>query len=565
MTNFHIVLYPRLPTDFLGPTVGSFEDSLLSLFTCATQIVKDGTKCIILLDGLDQILHDGDSRDGPTNALKVNAKGESSSCSNVILRVRSMFLNIVDRMKLVHSNQYSTSGASRIMTNLLVIGTTRSSHNDGCFNRFDREFHLGDPDWDERYQIIKDCLGLSSISESKDEKVNAMLSAATTSVMGKSRGEIAMSCRDVVYQISHEIDKVVFNDEEISTTATSITSEEIMRLECLHTSLQNVTPESLKQLSGDESIEMRVLSSNELQSFITTNNDDGNGSFPLLGQNAHDAWRQLQNTIIAPLCQWQELNQILYDQVEKKSMISAKKGITCGVLLTGLPSVGKTVLAYHCAAIASKMEPTLRLLDVSCNSLISKEVGGSEKNISKLFKTAQSASPCIILLDGLENIAPVRGNDNTTEGTMDRLLSTLLTEMDGVTMNNESNDMSSNKRIGVIGITHNPASWIDPAMLRPGRLEKCINLCYPDSKGRKEIAKRELHNFGIDFTAAGYFDPKDENELSEYLAMKTNSAADIIAISKNARMLAIRNALENGSEDLLLRVDHFVQAARNPN
>ena len=131
---------------------------------------------------------------------------------------------------------------------------------------------------------------------------------------------------------------------------------------------------------------------------------------------------------------------------------------------------GKTVLAYHCAAVAAGIIPSIKLIDVTCTSLIQKELRGLGRGIQKLFATARAAAPCILLLDGIENIAPVRGHDNTTEGTMDRVLSTLLTEMDGISNTTDQagyqNGMEANgNSVVIIGVTHNSSSWIDPALL----------------------------------------------------------------------------------------------------
>jgi SpoVK/Ycf46/Vps4 family AAA+-type ATPase len=453
--------------------------------------------------------------------------------SSVTTRMRCMLIQIIDRLKL---DKHS------VLENLLVIGTVQS-RDDDLLGRFDKYFELGDPDWEERYQIIKLSFALKEVY--LDEDASKMLSSAVTSLMGKSRGEIALCCRDAM------------NNATVNDDIDDLTSSRI-RLESLHISLQNVTPESLKQLSSDESIEMRVYSSTELQSYLDFD-DNGKVVFPLYGENANMAWRQLQNTIIVPLCRWQELDQLMYGDEGQDNLIM-QKSITCGALLTGAPGSGKTAIVYHCAAIAARIEPTIRLLDVSCTSLISKEVGGSEKNIGRLFKTAQSAAPCIILLDGIENIAPLRGNDNTTEGTMDRLLSTLLIEMDGV-KNDSTGVDDSNKRIAVIGVTHNPVSLIDPAMLRPGRLDKCIHMGYPDESARVEIIERELNDLSIEFSNTRHGVPKDVTELCEYLASKTESAADLISLSKNARISAVRDAIEGN--ELTIRVDHFLAVANN--
>ena len=156
-----------------------------------------------------------------------------------------------------------------------------------------------------------------------------------------------------------------------------------------------------------------------------------------------------------------------------------------------------------------------------------------------------SGVACIVILDGIENIAPVRGNDNTTEGTMDRLLSTLLIEMDGCTSSQSDQSESSRNGIAIIGITHNPPSWIDPALLRPGRLEKCIEMENPSSETRQDIFLKAVQGLDINYSNAGYFDPKDTAQLAQTIAMRTNnkSAADILALCENAKMMALKDRI----------------------
>ena len=195
------------------------------------------------------------------------------------------------------------------------------------------------------------------------------------------------------------------------------------------------------------------------------------------------------------------------------------------------------------------------------------QAGGLERSLHKLFETARSAAPCIVILDGIENIAPVRGNDNTTEGTMDRLLSTLLIEMDGCSSNHGSQNEVSRNGIAIIGITHNPSSWIDPALLRPGRLEKCIEMAKPSSEARQKIFLQAIQGLDINFTNAGYFEPKDKTQLAQAITMRTNdkSAADILALCENAKMMALKEQIydmsleSNTKRKLDMAYHHFVQ------
>ena len=107
------------------------------------------------------------------------------------------------------------------------------------------------------------------------------------------------------------------------------------------------------------------------------------------------------------------------------------------------------------------------MIDVNCVSLVRKELGESERAIRQLFDLAKNAAPCVMVLDGIDNIATARGKDNSTHGTMDRMLSTLLTHMDGL--------QGASVQPAIIGITVQ-SDWVDQAVLRPGRLAKTITI-----------------------------------------------------------------------------------------
>jgi SpoVK/Ycf46/Vps4 family AAA+-type ATPase len=172
----------------------------------------------------------------------------------------------------------------------------------------------------------------------------------------------------------------------------------------------------------------------------------------------------------------------------------------------------------------------------------------------------------------------VRGNDNTAHGTMDRILSTLLTEMDGIHSipTDCSREVEPWGRIAVIGITQN-ATWIDPALRRPNRLDKCIRLDYPDTEARKCIAIRQLCHLPLDFSHASYFEPKCIGELSQWIALHTSgmSATEVIALCTEAVMACLREAMYQSNDETAtrtvaigqestarLRHTHFVSALK---
>lgn len=141
-----------------------------------------------------------------------------------------------------------------------------------------------------------------------------------------------------------------------------------------------------------------------------------------------------------------------------------------GLLLYGPPGTGKTLLG----SVVAK-ECGLNFISIKGPELLSKYIGASEQAVRDLFTRAQSAKPCILFFDEFDSLAPRRGHDNT--GVTDRVVNQLLTQLDGV----EGLD-----GVYVIGATSRP-DLLDPALLRPGRLDKCLYCPIPTLEERIEI------------------------------------------------------------------------------
>jgi SpoVK/Ycf46/Vps4 family AAA+-type ATPase len=139
---------------------------------------------------------------------------------------------------------------------------------------------------------------------------------------------------------------------------------------------------------------------------------------------------------------------------------------------------------------------------------------------------------------------------------MDRILSTFLTEMDGIETGGGDGRVAGN--VAVIGVTHNP-DLLDPSLLRPGRLEKVITLGAPDFDVRKEIASRQLETVDMEFAAAGYFDAKNKEDVAHRVAMGSAglSAVEVIAICREASMECLRDLNCEITEKPVLTYDHF--------
>ncbi|XP_064265888.1 peroxisomal ATPase PEX1 isoform X2 [Passer domesticus] len=191
-----------------------------------------------------------------------------------------------------------------------------------------------------------------------------------------------------------------------------------------------------------------------------------------------------------------------------------------GVLLYGAPGTGKTLLAGVIAR-----ESGMNFISIKGPELLSKYIGASEQAVRDIFNRAQAAKPCIVFFDEFDSIAPRRGHDNT--GVTDRVVNQLLTQLDGV---------EGLQGVYVLAATSRP-DLIDPALLRPGRLDKCLYCPLPDQNSRYEILKALSHSLSL----ANDVDFQD-------LAAKTEqfTGADLKALLYNAQLEAIHSNLNLG-------------------
>lgn len=167
-----------------------------------------------------------------------------------------------------------------------------------------------------------------------------------------------------------------------------------------------------------------------------------------------------------------------------KDLFSSGLRKRSGVLLYGPPGTGKTLLAK---AVAT--ECSLNFLSVKGPELINMYIGESEKNVRDIFQKARSARPCVIFFDELDSLAPARGASGDSGGVMDRVVSQMLAEIDG--LNDSTQDLF------IIGASNRP-DLIDQALLRPGRFDKLLYVgVNSDASYRERVLKALTRKFKL--------------------------------------------------------------------
>ncbi|MEW6329296.1 MAG: AAA family ATPase, partial [Candidatus Micrarchaeota archaeon] len=220
-----------------------------------------------------------------------------------------------------------------------------------------------------------------------------------------------------------------------------------------------------------------------------------------------------------------EIKRELKEAIElplKKPEVFTKLGIrpVRGILLVGLPGTGKTLFAK---AVATESEANF--ISIKGPELLSKWFGESEKAVRELFRKARQAAPCIIFIDEIDAVASWRGGSDEGTRAGERVVNALLTEMDG---------LQNLKNVVVLAATNRP-DILDPALLRPGRFDRVLQIPVPDEDTRLEILKVHAREMPL---------AKDVDLKS--LAKKTDgyTGADLEAVCREAGMNALRESMD---------------------
>lgn len=360
--------------------------------------------------------------------------------------------------------------------NVIVIGATnRPNALDPALRRpgrFDREIEIGVPDKQGRYEILQIHTRGMPLAEDVDLKKLAEMTH------GYTGADLAALCRETAMKaLRRYLPQINLEEERIPP---EVLEKMEVRMEDFLNAFKEITPTALREVY----IEVP-----------TVHWDDVGG--------LEEVKQELREAVEWPLKQ---------PEIFKRMGIKPPKGI----LLYGPPGCGKTLLAK---AVATESEANF--ITVKGPEVFSKWVGESEKAIREVFRKARMAAPAIIFLDEIDSLVPRRGLGFADSGVTERVISQLLTEMDGIVTLED---------VVVIAATNRP-DIVDPAVLRPGRFDRLIYVPEPDEKGRLQIFKIYTKNMPL---------AKDVNLEALAAVTKYYSGADIEAVCREAAMQALR-------------------------
>jgi transitional endoplasmic reticulum ATPase len=377
---------------------------------------------------------------------------------------------------------------------VIVIGATnRPNAVDPALRRpgrFDREIEIGIPDKRGRLEILK--VHTRSMPLAKDVDLEK-LAEITHGYVG---ADIAALCREAAMKaLRRVLPKIDLEREEIPVEVLEtieVTMEDFMN------AYREITPSALREIE----VEVPTVRWTDIGGL-------------------EEVKQQLREAVEWPL---------KYPDSFKRLGIDPPKGI----LLYGPPGTGKTLLAK---AVATESEANF--VSIKGPEVFSKWVGESERAVRELFRKARQVAPSIIFIDEIDALAPMRGLVSTDSGVTERVVSQLLTEIDG---------LERLEGVVVIAATNRP-DIIDPALLRPGRFDRLIYVPPPDEKARLEILKVHTRRMPL----------AEDVDLLE-IAKKTEgyTGADIEVLVREAGLLALR---ENINIDKVY-ARHFEEALK---
>jgi transitional endoplasmic reticulum ATPase len=382
---------------------------------------------------------------------------------------------------------------------VVIAATNRVNDIDGALRRpgrFDREIEVGVPNTEGRLQIL----------QIHSKNVNLDASVDLKEFADKTHGYVGADLESLVREAAfNSIRRVMPQlDYNAKSIPKKLLSQLIVTRDDFENAFKGITPSAMRELA--------VTTPSETW-------DDVGG--------LKEAKAELQEIIEWPL---------KYPEVYKRMRGEVPKGL----ILTGVPGVGKTLLIKALAH-----ETKANFISIKGPSIFNKYVGESERMIREIFKKARESAPCIIFFDEIDAIAAARGS--RFSGVSDQIVAQLLTEIDGLEKLNDVIVIAATNRIELI----------DSALLRPGRLGTHLEIGLPDREGVLEILKIHLKDRPLDKSV------KIEQLADAFVGM---SGAELASICNEAASFSIRDFVIKNKRDLkenetvLITLDHIARA-----
>ncbi|KAH8199492.1 hypothetical protein TruAng_006368 [Truncatella angustata] len=503
---FHTTYFPcrRLVND--ESRVSTIKQSLSRVFMRASWGARLGGKAIVILDDLDKLC--------PTETeLQVgNDNGRSRQISEIICSI---------------VRQYCTRGSNVV---LLATAQGKDSLNNVIIGgHVVREIvDLKAPDKDARRRVVEAVMGQYTVSPSAPRTYDTDHSRPTTADGSDSREDSGTWMDGGGSQTSRKNSLTKQNTEgflldpevdflDIAGETDGYMPGDLILL--ISRARNEALIRSVSENPSNKSFDVVQLSRVDIDNALK-------GFTPASLRNVT---LQSSTTTFSSIGGLTETRRILLETLQyptKYAPIFAQcpLRLRSGLLLYGYPGCGKTLLA---SAVAG--ECGLNFISVKGPEILNKYIGASEKSVRDLFERASAAKPCVLFFDEFDSIAPKRGHDST--GVTDRVVNQLLTQMDG------AEGLSG---VYVLAATSRP-DLIDPALLRPGRLDKSLLCDFPDAAERVDILQALASKVKLSQEVLG-----SQDALRE-LGRRTEgfTGADLQALISNAQLEAIHDVLSD--------------------
>ncbi|MEM3815387.1 MAG: AAA family ATPase, partial [Candidatus Bathyarchaeia archaeon] len=338
--------------------------------------------------------------------------------------------------------------------------------------RFDREIEIGIPDKQGRYEILVIHTRGMPLSEDVDLKRLAEITHGFTGA------DLAALCREAAMKaLRRYLPEIDLEQERVPA---EVLEKMEVKMEDFLNAFKEITPTALREVAIE----------------VPTVHWDDIGDL-------EDVKQELKEAV-----EWPIKNPEMF----KRMGIKPPKGI----LLFGPPGCGKTLLAK---AVATESEANF--ISIKGPEVLSKWVGESERAIREVFRKARMSAPAVIFFDEIDSLVPRRGLGYGDSGVTERVISQLLTEIDGI---------STLEDVVVLAATNRP-DLIDPAILRPGRFDRLVYVPPPNDEGRLAILKIHTKDMPL---------AKDVDLKALAGMTKGYSGADLEALCREAALIALR-------------------------